>query len=309
MTSSYFSRTGKRVPLRPRAGLRRLAYAAAATAGLTALAACSSGSASSSSAPSGGAQSTAAVQSSAATGTTLNVSVYNNMPPDAATSNGALVGWVPDMLVALQKQSGLNFHIVAVDQFSGLIPGLQSGRYDMSPSLFYITAQRLKAVDMVTISQVGTGFGDSSTNPVTVKTATDICGHKVAALAGSAYPAQVAVLNKQCTAAGKPPATVQVYPDDSSAILSVTNHRNDLYAVTTDQLSYLQQQGVLQAQPFVYDNQPEAIAFPKGSKYEAPIVAAIDALIKSGTYGSILSKWHLGSMAITQSVINPPASS
>jgi polar amino acid transport system substrate-binding protein len=289
--------------------LHRLACAAALAAGISVLAACSSSSSQPAASGSGsqpaGTSSTAGTTSGAAT---LRASVFNNFPPDAYTSNGKLVGWVPDMLTALEKQSGLNFQISQVNQFNGLIPGLQSGRYDMSPSLFYITAQRLQVVDLVTVSQVGTSFGASKSTPVTVSTATDICGHKVATLSGSVFPTQIATLNKGCSAAGKQPATVQVYPDDSSAVLSVTDHRNDLYAGTTDQVAYLQQQGQLSLQPYVYDKQLEAIAFPKGSKYETQIQAAINSLIKSGEYGKVLSKWDLGSMAITQSVVNPSVS-
>jgi ABC-type amino acid transport substrate-binding protein len=59
--------------------------------------------------------------------------------------------------------------------------------------------------------------------------------------------------------------------------------------------------------PFVYDKQLEAIAFPKGSKYEAKIQDAINSLIKSGQYASILDKWQLDSMAIPTSVVNPSA--
>lgn len=287
--------------------LHRFACAAVAAAGITVLAACSSSSSSSSSAASSGstAPSTASGQSGSASGATLRVSLFNNFPPDAYTSNGKLVGWVPDMLTALQKESGLNFQIDQVNQFNGLIPGLQSGRYDMSPSLFYITAQRLQVVDLVTVSQVGTSFGSSKANGAAVSTATGICGHKIATLSGSVFPTQVAELNKGCAAAGKPAATVQVYPDDSSAVLCVTDHRNDLYAGTTDQVAYLQQQGQLALQPYVYDKQLEAIAFPKDSKYETQIQTAINNLIKSGEYAQVLNKWDLGSMAITQSLINP----
>ena len=291
--------------------LHRLACAAAVAAGISVLAACSSSGSSQSAATGSGTQSAGTASSAAGTaasGGTLRASVFNNFPPDAYTSNGKLVGWVPDMLTALEKESGLNFQISQVNQFNGLIPGLQSGRYDMSPSLFYITAQRLQVVDLVTISQVGTSFGASKTNPVTVAAVTDICGHKIATLSGSVFPTQITELNKGCTAAGKQPATVQVYPDDSSAVLSVTDHRNDLYAGTTDQVAYLQQQGQLSLQPYVYDKQLEAIAFPKGSKYETQIQAAINNLIKSGTYAQVLSKWDLGSMAITQSVVNPSVS-
>lgn len=274
---------------------RRFAFAAVAA---VALAACSSSRATQ---PSAAGQSGSPIQAS------LRVALYNNFPPDAYTDRGKLVGWVPDMLAALQQESGLKFQIIPVNQFDGLIPGLQSGRYDMSPSLFYITAERLKVVDLVTISQVGTSFGANKTSPVVVDGPTGICGHKIAALAGSVFPSQVAQLNQGCVAAGKSKATVQVYPDDASAVLSVVDHRNDLYAGTTDQVAYLQQTGKLSAQPFVYQKQLEAIAFPKHSKYETQIQTAINKLIQSGEYSRVLDKWGVGSMAITSSVINPPA--
>jgi ABC-type amino acid transport substrate-binding protein len=94
--------------------LHRFACAAVVAAGITALASCSSG----------GTQSTAAGQHGSATGAALRVSLYNDFPPDAYTANGKLVGWVPDMLTALQKESRLNFQVIPVNQFDGLIPGL-----------------------------------------------------------------------------------------------------------------------------------------------------------------------------------------
>lgn len=281
--------------MRPTNTRHRFSFLVGLGAGLLALTACGSNSGSNSNASSDRPSSTG--------GQIVNVAIYNNFPPDAFIKDGKLTGWIPELTSALGKQSGLNFKVTQVNTFDGLIPGLQSKRYDMAPDTFYITAERLKAADMVTMSQVGTSFGANKSNPVAVTTGTDVCGHTIAALSGSIFPAQIDQLNKSCASAGKTPATTKVYPDDASAVESVITGRNDLYAGATDQVAYLEQQGKLDAQPFAYQKQLEAIAFAKGSKYAATIQAAMNALIQNGEYATIMKKWGIESMMISNSLI------
>ncbi len=126
---------------------------------------------------------------------------YNNAPPDEQVVNGTNVGWEIDLGRAVAAELGLKWKLTTSGNFDGFIPGLQNGRYNSSFTSFIQTPPRLKQIDIVTYYDVGTGFAVKKGSSIAIKKPTDLCGHTVAVLEGSAFIQQIQTI--KCKAAGK----------------------------------------------------------------------------------------------------------
>jgi polar amino acid transport system substrate-binding protein len=218
---------------------------------------------------------------------------YNNAPPDESIVDGKLVGWEVDLGQAVAVELGLKWEPTTSGAFDSFIPGLQNGRYNVSFTSFIQTPDRLKQIDIVTYYNVGTGFAIKQGNSLTIKAPTDLCGHSVAVIEGSAFIQQLQGI--KCEAAGKPKVNVQSFPSDSAAELAVSSGRSEVYSSSMDQLSWLIKQAEHQfvLQPLDYMPVPEGAGVTKGIGLSQPIAHAMDKLIQSGAYQAIMKKWSI----------------
>lgn len=218
---------------------------------------------------------------------------YNNAPPDEQVINGRNVGWEIDLGRAVAAELGLKWNLTTSGAFDGFIPGLQNGRYNASFTSFIQTPARLKQIDIVTYYNVGTGFAVKKGSKIRITKPTDLCGHTVGVIEGSAFIQQIQSIN--CKNSGKAAVQVQSFPSDSAAELAVSSGRVQVYSSSEDQLSYLIQKTAHQfvLQPLNFDPVPEGAGVSKSSGLTKPIANAMDALIKSGAYAAIMKKWSI----------------
>jgi polar amino acid transport system substrate-binding protein len=237
---------------------------------------------------------------------TIQVAVWNNYPPAEFVDNGELTGWMIDMLEPLERESGLRFEIRQINQFSTLIPGLQSGRFDAAAANLTVSAERMQVIDMVTVGSVGTGFSTPVGGGVAIRSALDVCGKEVSALSGSVFEPQLKTINTECATAGKPAARANLYPDTSAAVLAAANGRVQVFMGSYAEVVYsADESNQLTVQPYQFAKLPEAIGFPKGSPYMRRVLDAMNRLIDSGEYQAVLDKWGAKDIAITKSQLNP----
>jgi polar amino acid transport system substrate-binding protein len=225
--------------------------------------------------------------------------IYNDFPPEEFLKGGKLVGIQPDIAQALSEVMGVKFDNQSVGSFDSLIPGVVSGRYQISTADFGVTKDRLKQVDFVTEFPIGTGFAVKKGSGIKIEKASDLCGHSVGVIAGSYYIDQIHTANKDCAAAGKGAIKLQTYPNDGARILAVTNGRVEITATNEDSMAYtIASQNVpLELQKLVYEPVEQAIVIPKGDKVGPAVEAAMQELVSNGTYAKILKKWGVGHAA------------
>ncbi|MBM7773284.1 polar amino acid transport system substrate-binding protein [Actinokineospora baliensis] len=239
-------------------------------------------------------------------GQSVRVAVFNNYPPAEFTANGKLAGWMIEFLDPIARETGLRMDIVPVNNFSTIIPGLQSGRFDIAAANLTVSAERVKIIDMVTVDAVGTGFSTAAGSGVAIRSGRDVCGRAVAALAGSVYEPQLRAINDECAAAGLPPARTSLYPDSSAAVLAAGTRRADVFMGSYSEVVHsARESGQLTVQDYQFARLPEAIGFPKGSPHTEKVRAAVNKLIAGGQYRSVLHKWGMADIAITESQLNP----
>ena len=217
---------------------------------------------------------------------------YNDTPPDEFVSGGALQGQEVDMGRAVAAVLGLTWHATASGAFTTFIPSLQDGRFNTSFTSFIVTPARVKVINIVSIYAVGTGFAAKPGSGVKpVKNALDLCGDSVAVIEASAYITYMNGISAQCKKAGKPSLSVHTFPSEAAAELAVEDGRDQLYSSTATGIAYIiHQTHKLVLEPFDLKPQPEGAGVTKG-KLGAVIADAVNVLIRTGAYHTIMHRW------------------
>jgi polar amino acid transport system substrate-binding protein len=232
---------------------------------------------------------------------TIQNGQYNDFPPQEFLEGQTLVGIQPDIVLALSEVMGVKIENLSVGSFDSLIPGLSTGRYDMSSADFGVTKPRLEQVDFVSEFAIGTAFATKTGSPIKVEKTTDLCGHSIGVIAGSYFIDQVNEASSECEKAGMEPIKVQTYPTDGARVLAITNGRVEITATTQDAMAWvIQSESVpLTMHPLVYEPLEQGIAFPNDSTLAPAMEAAMKEIMNNGTYTKILEKWNVAAIGYT----------
>ncbi len=227
-------------------------------------------------------------------------------PNEFIGSDGHTVqGMSPDLGHAIASVMGLKANFVNAT-FDTIIPGLQSGKYDLGFSSFSDTKAREKVVDFVTYFIAGTSFYVKAQGGPTINTLADLCGHKVAVERGTTQATDATAQSAKCRKAGKPKVSVSVFPDQNAANLALSSGRAEVGMADSPVAAYIvkQSNGQFKISGKSYGTAPYGIAIPKGNGMAKPILAALKVLMSNGTYMSVLTKWGIQAGAITNPKIN-----
>jgi polar amino acid transport system substrate-binding protein len=227
-------------------------------------------------------------------------------PNEFVASNGRTIeGMDPDLAAALGSVMGLKIKVVNAT-FDTIIPGLQSHKYDLGMSSFTDTKARQKVVDFVTYFSAGTSFYVAAQGGPAIKSLADLCGHTVAVERGTTQATDATTQSAACKKAGKPKVTVSVYPDQNAANLALSSGRAQVGMADSPVAAYIvkQSNGRFELSGKPYGTAPYGIAIPKGIGLDRPIRDGLKALMKDGTYTSILTKWGIQQGAISNPKVN-----
>jgi polar amino acid transport system substrate-binding protein len=288
----------------------RKALAVVATAAVAfTMAACSnstnSGTSSSTDAPTGA---TITAPATVAADGVLSVGVDATYPPnESVAADGKTVeGMDIDLVTEVAKRMGLTVKWTKAG-FDSIIPGIQSGKYEMGASSFTDNPEREKVVDFVTYYSAGTSWVAKTGATITPDTA---CGMTVAVQQGTVQVDDANARSKTCTTAGKSAITIKPFEAQTDATLAVSNGKADAFLADTPVAidAATKSNGVLALVGSVYDTAPYGFALPKNVPGLATAVqSAVNAMMADGTYMTILKKWGAQAGAVTTSVINGAA--
>ncbi|MCX4746793.1 ABC transporter substrate-binding protein [Kitasatospora sp. NBC_01287] len=294
------------------------ALGALALAGALAVTGCSS---SSSSSGSGGGSSASAIPTPTAV-----ASLAALVPPDLKSSgklvvaadasyapnefkdaSGNVVGMDVDMAKAIAQTLGLSADVQNAD-FTSIIPGITSGKYQLGMSSFTDTKDREATVDMVTYFSAGTSAAVKSGNPDHIDP-TDLCGKKVAVQTGTTQADEIKnTINPACTAAGKPtvPNDGDKFDLQTDVTQALVAGRDQVMLADSPVVDYAVQQtgGQLQKVGSTTDTAPYGIVVAKNSPLTKAVQGAVESLMANGTYKAILTKWGVQAGAVDTSTVN-----
>lgn len=237
---------------------------------------------------------------------TLIVATDPTYAPNEFIERGGtdVVGMDIDLAEAIGEKLGLDVEIER-STFDAIIPGLAARRYDAGMSSFTDTRERERTVDFVTYFRAGTSFYKRR-GADDVGTIEDLCGRSVAVERGTTQATDVQTQSRRCEAAGEDGVDLQVYTDQNGANLAIQSGRAEIGMADSPVADYivLQSNGMFESTGEPYGEAPYGIALPKGSGLEEPILEAVRALIRDGTYDAILREWGVEHGAIDDPQIN-----
>jgi polar amino acid transport system substrate-binding protein len=223
------------------------------------------------------------------------------------TDGKTVIGWDVELFDAVAAKLGLETEWQSAT-FDAIIPGVQSGKYEMGISSFTINDERKQQVNMVSYFSAGTQWGTKTGNPAGVQP-DDACGKKVAVQTNTVQDTEdLPKRQEACKSAGKPEITVDRYQRQDQATAAVVSGKDDAMLADSPVLAYAVKQtnGQLELLGDIYDAAPYGYVIEKDQTEFAQAVAdAVKALIDDGTYRTVLQKWGVEAGGITDPAVNP----
>ncbi|WP_406004315.1 ABC transporter substrate-binding protein [Streptomyces sp. NBC_00987] len=239
-------------------------------------------------------------------------------PVEFKDKSGKTVGIDPDIGAALGKQLGVTFQFQN-GTFDTLITGLRSKRYDLAMSSMTDTKDRQQGIDSETKKKVGEGvdFVDYFSAGVSIYTRkgddqgisswADLCGKKIAVQRGTVSHDLAKTESKKCPA-GKSIA-IETFDNDLEAQTRLRSGGADAGSSDFPVAAYAVKTSGGGKDFQIVGEQVEAapygIAVAKGNdQLTKAVQAALNAIIKNGEYGKIISKWGVEAGAVTEAKLN-----
>lgn len=235
---------------------------------------------------------------------TLTVGTDPTFAPFEYKEGNTIKGIDADLAKAIATELGLEVELVQAP-FDSLLPGLQTGKFDIGMSGFSGSEEREQVMNLVQYAQAGNSyFVNADVDPATVQKPDDLCGKRVAVLKGSANAEVDQEQAKKCDEKME----VLVFPDQNAEALAVASKRADVGDTFGPVAAWLvsRSEGKLQLAGENYDGaRPIVIAVPKGTGLAQPVNDALKAVIADGTYERVMKEWNAESNMVDEPIINP----
>lgn len=243
---------------------------------------------------------------------TLTIAAATYPPAVIEPANGATpTGWDIENVNKIAAVMGLKVKIKIVP-FNGIIAGLQAGRYDGATGEIYATPERTKTVTFVTNHESSDALMVPAGSKITsAGSETDLCGHTVAALLGSAEAKLASGLVSKCKSAGKDPIVVKTFDSQANVNLALRGGRVEAAVSSASQVAYVMSQSKNQ---FALVELPWAPKYKTGlvlrrdddtQKFAEAVQAATGHLIENGELQKVLDEFNAGQGLIKKAEILP----
>lgn len=228
-------------------------------------------------------------------------------PPMGFLKDDKPMGFEPELGQALAKAMCLEPKFVNL-AFQGLFPALIAKKFDLISARVGITEERSKTFDFVPVFVGGLRLITKKDANLRFNTEADVCGHTVAAIAGSTQLAALERVKGDCPA-GKP-MEIKVFAGMNEAVHEVAKGSAKAAYIDWPVAAYMVQQEpnlYFEASPILSGKGPNTIrnrnglVFRKGEDANrAAVETAFKRLVQDGTYATLLKKWNLEGGDITK---------
>lgn len=138
--------------------------------------------------------------------------------------NNKPAGFDIEFLDGLGKLMGRKVETVDT-RFPNLITGLQGGRFDVANSSMYITAERVKVIDMIPYLKSGESILALKGSAFQPKKPEEFCGHKIGSMAATSWLAQMHKLSDDyCVKNNLQPIAISEYATDPQTTQALLAH-------------------------------------------------------------------------------------
>lgn len=227
------------------------------------------------------------------------------------TDNSTLIGVEQELLAEVSKRIGIPINVTAAP-FPTIIPGIQSGRFDLGASAFGDFVEREQIVDIVDVNYEAAGLVVVAGNPLGITKISDMCGHRGAAHQGST-PLTLFEMQAERCPADKPLEILQ-FPTSDQAQLAVKSGRADAYIANVGVSAYStanQPEGGIQIElvtesRYAVGYQGWIISKDNPGLRDA-VIKALQSMVDDGSYGAVFDKWNLSQNVLETITYNDAA--
>lgn len=233
----------------------------------------------------------------------LRIVMTTSSPPAHFTTDDGLEGLDRDVGQLIGDVFGVETEFIGVP-IDQVVPGFQSGKYDLVVSQFTPSTDRAKVLDFVNYAQSGTSLAIlSDTKDLTIDT---MCGKIIASQKGSVQATErVPEYNEKCKENDKDEIQSKTFRDTTEALLALQSSRVDGVLADTPVNGYAAKESdgkivIAGTQP----GEPVAIGSVKGDGLDDPVKAALEEISENGAYESVFNNWGMEDSMIDDFAIN-----
>ncbi|MGH8868902.1 MAG: ABC transporter substrate-binding protein [Actinomycetes bacterium] len=240
---------------------------------------------------------------------TITIGVDASYAPNEflAEDGKTVKGFDVDLFDAVAQKLGLKTEWSPAP-FDAIIPGVDSGKYEIGVSSFTINPERKQTVNMVSYFSAGTQWATKKGNPEGVAP-DDACGKKIAVQRGTVQATEdLPVRQEECSSAGKSGIAVDQYQQQDQATAAIVSGKDAAMLADSPIVAYAVEQtgGQLETLGEIYDAAPYGYVVPKDQTEFAEVLAeAVQSLIDDGPYQKVLDEWGVSQGAVETSEVNP----
>lgn len=225
-----------------------------------------------------------------------------------AEDNETIVGYEPDLWKAITEKLGITYEAKSID-FAGLIPGVESGRYDVASECISDNLEREQRVTFVDHAYAsGAVFTLESDTSITEDPDT-LCGKTVAIQQGFDFVNVVnEVMTPACTKKGLDPITVNQYPSGDATLLALYSKRVDFVlnsAAAADEIQKRAPEPIRVVPNKYLPKYYNGMVVKKDNEQLAKaLLAGLKAVHEEGVYDKVMAKWNISVLSLKEPGIN-----
>ncbi|MET8509505.1 ABC transporter substrate-binding protein [Streptomyces sp. NPDC004787] len=245
---------------------------------------------------------------------TLSLGVSTGSAPPLAfyaTDDRTLIGVELDIATLVADTLGVKPEFSPVS-WENLFVGLDSGKFDGVFSNVTVTEERKEKYDFATYRLDDLAFEAKKGAGWKVSGPADVAGKSIAVSSGTNQEKILVDWSRQNERAGRKPVDIKYFQNQTDYYLALQSGRIDAYLGPNPTAAY---HVASAGQTEIVGKFSGAGAGLQGkiaatTKKDSGLVeayaAAIDHVVKNGTYAQVLKRWGLSSEAVPASEINPP---
>lgn len=216
---------------------------------------------------------------------------------------GEMVGFEVDLWNAIAERLGVEIEVTSVP-FDSMIPGVQSGRWDVAMEGITDNPVRREVVSFVDYGYTTSSAYVLAENGEGVEDHLDLCGMNGAAQSGTEWVDMISqTLSDACVADGKESMTVSEYGTSSDVLLSLYSGRSEFVltsAASAREIMNNAPRAVSVVAVDILPRQPSGIAFRRDEpELGEALLEALREVMADGTYDEIYAEWDITPMRMS----------
>ena len=210
--------------------------------------------------------------------------------------NNKPMGFDIEFIAGLAKVMGKEA-ITLDTRWANLIPSLRGGKFDITNSSMYITAERMKVIDMVPYLKSGESILAVKGSAYQPKLPEEFCGHTIGSMAATSWLKQLQKLSVEyCEANNLPPIKIREYPTDPQTTQAMLSHAVEAQitdaAVARGVIDKLGSRVTISSETLIYPVL-NGFGIKKGNdEVKQALIEGLEKFSKTPEYSALLKKYN-----------------